>query len=159
MGRIPYKVFTYGEHAELSDGAFKESGTNTKCVMVSMTKYSDSKIQEFETEKTYDCTWDIFTGRILVAPQSDSGWCYPVDKLVERVKLGRLTSESLFQTELDTLCDHIVRQKVEHEECSFRWDKLIRERVVHYAFENIIEDHFDCVNPFTSRKSRQLSLF
>lgn len=153
------KVFTYGEHAELDEDSFKESGTSTKCVMISMTKYSDSKIQEFETEKTYYETWDCYTGRIVVALQSDGDWCHPKEQLVDRVKAGRLTSETIFLTALDSLCDRIVRQKIWKEKCSFRWDSLIRERVVRYMFESIIEDHFDDVNPFVSQKPRQLSLF
>lgn len=153
------KVFTYGEHAELDDDAFVESGTNTKCVMISMTKFSDSKIQKFESEKTYYATWDRYTGRIVVALQSDGDWYYPMKKLVDRVKAGRLTSETIFLTALDSLCDRIVRQKIAKDECSFRWDALIRERVVRYMFESIVEDYFDEVNPFATQKSRQLSLF
>ncbi len=153
------KVFTYGEHAELGDDSFKESGTNMKCVMIRMTKFSDERVRELENGKTYYGAWDIYAGSIVVTLQSDTDWYYPMEQLVDRIKAGRSTSETVFLTALDSLCDRIVRQKIWKEECSFRWDTLIRERVVRYFFESIIEDYFDDVNPFTSQKPRQLSLF
>jgi hypothetical protein len=154
------KVFTYGEHAELGDDAFKESGTNTKCVMIQMTKYSDEKVRAMETEKNYCENWDIYTGPIVRALFSESDWCAPVERWVDCVKGGFvITSEQVFLNRLDALTDRLVRCMIWQQECSFRWDKLIRERVVRYMFEHIVETYFDDVNPFVSNKPRQLSLF
>ena len=152
------KVFTYGEHAELDDDAFKESGTNTKCCMIRMTKFSEEKVRELETEKTHYNTWDAYTGPVVVALQCEAEWDEPMQKLVALVREKRI-DEKLFLQKLDSLCDLIVRQKIHKEEYSFRWDTVIRKKVVNYLFKSIVEDYFDDINPFVFSKPRQLSLF
>lgn len=153
------KVFTYGDHENLAPDAFKSSGTNTPCTVIRMIKYSDEQIERFENPKNEADEWGCYVTPIVIALESGGDFCYPVYKLVERIKCNSITSRERFVVELDTLTDHIVRQHIEQENCSFRWDSLIRKKVVNYLFESAIENYFGTTDPFQSTKPRQLSLF
>jgi len=153
------EVFKYGEHADLPDEAFRASGTSIKCCMIKMTNFSDSAIQEFETVGTYCNTWDCYTGPIIVSLESDAAWYEQVTSLVKGVRLGAIKSEETFLERLEFFTSRVVRRKIWEEECSFRWDALIRERTIQSLFETIVEEMFDGTNPFADAKSIQLPLF
>lgn len=153
------KVFTYGDHENLAPDAFKSSGTNTACTVIRMIKYSDEQIERFENPKNEADEWGCYVTPIVIALESGGDFCYPVHKLVEKIKCKSITSKERFIVELDTLTDHIVRQHIEQEGCSFQWDTLIRKKVVNYLFESVIGNYFGTADPFQSTKPRQLSLF
>jgi hypothetical protein len=153
------KVFTYGEHANLPDKVFAESGTQIKCCMIKMQKYSPVKIQEFETPGYLYDYFDLYTGQIIVSLTSESEWFKRFSALVNQVEQGRITTKDIFLKEVVRDADDIVLSAISRHEASFRWDDFTKQRLAEYFLQDMIDEYLDGQNPFQSTKPRQLSLF
>lgn len=136
------KVATYGDWANLSQSeAFASVGTKIECCYIKMERFSDAHLEALEADPHSDWTEEIIT-----SIKCEARWYEFYCSIADKVKKGVFHSK---EAALCGIVNHLTPMiyKAYKEECSFRWDDLIKSQVANHLWDEVVDEYFNNVSP------------